>query len=106
MLDELQQTTEKVLSLEEERELRLKNERIELEKSEAKRQKDLDVAKQRQNKELNEQIRRIQGEYGDNLSSTSTGHISNDEDDLIPKDMLSHFIFENPIIGEIPGTRI
>lgn len=106
MLDELQQTTEKVLSLEEERELRLKNERIELEKSEAKRQKDLDVAKQRQNKELNEQIRRIQGEYGDSLSSTSTAHISNDEDDLIPKDMLSHFIFENPIVGEIPGTRL
>ena len=39
MLDEIQTTTEKVLSLEEERELRLRNERRALEEKEAKQKK-------------------------------------------------------------------
>lgn len=110
MLDDFQQTTEKVLSLEEERELRLKNERLQLEKLEDMKQKEQEQEKKKQIEELSEQILMIQGEYDEDEQITT------DNDDAITKDMLDersliptdtslHFVFENPIIGQFPGSK-
>ena len=110
MLDDFQQTTEKVPSLEEERELRLKNERLQLEKLEDMKQKEQEQEKKKQIEELSEQILMIQGEYDEDEQITT------DNDDAITKDMLDersliptdtslHFVFENPIIGQFPGSK-
>lgn len=110
MLDEFQQTTEKVLSLEEERELRLKNERLQLEKLEDMKQKEQEKEKQKQIEELSEQILKIQGEYNedDELANDSDNAINKDivdERNLLPSDNGQYFIFENPIIGQFPRSK-
>lgn len=89
MLDEIQTTTEKVLSLEEERELRLRNERRALEEKEAKQKKDEELARKKQNKELNEQIQKIQGEFDDDFTDDQDLDMSTTNDNnnsLIPLD--------------------
>lgn len=123
MLDEFQSTTEKVLSLEEERELRLKNERLELEKREAEREKQMKVEQQKQNAELNKQILKIRGEYynsignsnGDDMSDgeeTNGGYDLNEDDDvsLVPSAKYlaewkknDYFIFANTMVGQLPS---
>lgn len=110
MLDEFQQTTEKVLSLEEERELRLKNERRKLEEQEDMKQKEQERARQKQTEELNEQLLKIQGEYDDeeetsDESDSETTKDTDDEKNLLPPDPSQYFIFENPIVGQIPGSK-
>lgn len=109
MLDEFQQTTEKVLSLEEERELRLQKERQKLEKDEAKKQSEEEEALRIQNKELNEQLLKLQGEYYQDISSesSSTDNLrdNNTEAYLIPPESSLFFVFENPIIGELPSNN-
>lgn len=102
MLDEIQTTTEKVLSLEEERELRLRNERKALEEKEAKQKKDEELARKKQNKELNEQIQKIQGEFND---FTDDQDLEISTDSLIPFDKDQFFIFENAMEATIPNTR-
>lgn len=108
MLDEIQTTTEKVLSLEEERELRLRNERRALEEKEAKQKKDEELARKKQNKELNEQIQKIQGEFDDDFTDDQDLDMSTTNDNnnsLIPLDKDQFFIFENAMEATIPNTR-
>ncbi|ODV82087.1 Serine/threonine-protein kinase [Suhomyces tanzawaensis NRRL Y-17324] len=107
LLDEFQQVTEKVLSLEEEREERLKKQRAELEKNEAKKQLELEVAQKKQNEDLNRQILKIQGEYDNEASSNHDNSVSLIVDDeLIPTDPTHYFVFENSIVGDLPGSRV
>ncbi|KAG2734837.1 hypothetical protein G9P44_002843 [Scheffersomyces stipitis] len=103
LCDEFQSTAEKVLSLEEESALRLKNKKIELEKQEAKRKAEQELARKKQNEELNQQIKLIRGEYYD--SNSITVPTDQKEQDLIPSnDKDQYFIFENAIVGEFPAA--
>lgn len=105
MLSEFQQTTEQVLSLDQERELRLKNERIALEKLEAERVKEQKVTMQEEMRELSEQILKIRGDS--DYEKTNDDNAANYEllgSGLIPQNTDDRFIFENQIVGEIPGT--
>ncbi|KAG7664988.1 GCN2 [[Candida] subhashii] len=113
MLDEIQSTTEKVLSLEEERELRLKNEREALEQEEKRKKQEQELERAKMNQELNEQIQKIQGEF---LDEEEDGNSLSDEDrehnieitridDLIPDQIDDYFVFENPIEAIVPNTR-
>ncbi|KAK6465929.1 eIF2-alpha Serine/threonine-protein kinase [Scheffersomyces coipomensis] len=104
LLDEFQSTTEKVLSLEEERELRLKNERLAMEKEEERKSHQRELAKKKQDEELNKQILKIRDEY-DEDSVNEVDFTLNDAE-LIPKDPSQYFIFENPIVDELPKSRI
>ncbi|RCK65291.1 eIF-2-alpha kinase GCN2 [Candida viswanathii] len=107
LMDEIQSTTEKVLSLEEERELRLKNERKALEEKEEKQRREEEVAKRKQNKELNEQIQIIRGEFDD----VDDFDYSEADDSLLPtcsllsNDLAEFFVFENAMEDTIPNTR-
>lgn len=105
MLNEFQQTTERVLSLDQERELRLKNERIALEKLEAERMKEQKVTMQEEMRELSEQILKIRGDS--DYEKTNDDNAATYElvaSGLIPHNTDDRFIFENQIVGEIPGT--
>lgn len=102
MLDEFQLVTETVLSLEEERALRIKRERVELEAREAKHKLEREVADRKQNKELNEQIRKIKGETSSFASSTNA---EVELADLVPEFPEGYFVFDNPITAHMPGTR-
>ncbi|CAI5760147.1 unnamed protein product [Candida verbasci] len=100
LLDEIQSTSKKVLSLEEERELRLKNERKALEEKEQKKQIELELIKRKQDKELDEQIQLLKNDYETEESS--------DDENLsvsIPGSTDDCFIFENTMQGSIPFTR-
>lgn len=111
MLDEFQKTTEKVLSLEEEREIRLKNERMQLEKQEALKQKEQEIEKEKQIAELSEQLMKIKGEFDEDLDG-SYDSIGLDKELrketahqlLIPSDPADYFIFENPMVLRLPGS--
>ncbi|KAK6458449.1 eIF2-alpha Serine/threonine-protein kinase [Scheffersomyces xylosifermentans] len=109
LVDEFQSTAEKVLSLEEERALRLKTKRLELEEQEKKRKDEQERAKQKQNEELDKQINKIRGEYYEEENHLSTPDPvtldAREQLELIPKEKDQYFIFENPILGEFPGLR-
>ncbi|KAI5950161.1 GCN2 [Candida jiufengensis] len=102
ILDEIQATTEKVLSLEEEREQRLRNERIALEEKEAKQQRDKELSTKKRGKELNEQIQKLKDELVEE---------SDDEDESadivpLPVDHQNYFIFDNEMEDILPNSRI
>ncbi|KAK6201600.1 eIF2-alpha Serine/threonine-protein kinase [Scheffersomyces amazonensis] len=109
MLDEFQSITEKVLSLEEERELRLKNERLAMMKEDEIKMKQKELAKRKQDEELNKQILQIRDEYYEDSVEDNNHNNNNYETvsdiDLIPQDTNLYFIFENPITDELPQTR-
>lgn len=94
-LDELQQRTERVLSLEEERERRIRLEQEKLLKLEAIKEMELQIKQQKQSAELDEQIQKLQGEYG-----------NEGEDDIIeetaislPENLKDYIVFDNNITG-------
>ncbi|KAL7662597.1 non-specific serine/threonine protein kinase [[Candida] zeylanoides] len=100
MLDEFQSTTEAVLSLEAEREVRLRNERLQLEEAELQRQREHQLAKTKQDAELNQQILRIRGEYDTDAADDAP---SND-DDLLPPPSAgvdAPFVFANTMTGQV-----
>ncbi|KAI5960796.1 GCN2 [Candida pseudojiufengensis] len=102
ILDEIQSTTGKVLSLEEEREQRLKNERKALEEKEARQQRDKELSTKKRSKELNEQIQKIKKELVEE---------SDDEDDIedivpLPVDQQNYFVFENEMEDSLPNSRV
>ncbi|ODV69616.1 Serine/threonine-protein kinase [Hyphopichia burtonii NRRL Y-1933] len=108
IIDDFQQTTEKVLSLEEEREKRLQNERRKLEEKEAELEYEQELAKERQSKVLNEQLSRYHDEfYQDSYNSASldASQSARNNDDLIPPDTSGCYIFANPIWGDIPNSK-
>ncbi|CUM64213.1 uncharacterized protein PRCAT00001807001 [Priceomyces carsonii] len=103
LLDEYQHAMEKTMSLEQERELRLRTERLQLEKEDAKKQQEQEDAKKEENQKLNQQIIKIQGEYYNEMSDES----DENEDDLrlVPTDTEKYFTFENTMVGQIPGSK-
>lgn len=102
-LQDLQLTTEKVLSLEEERAERLAKERVALESKEAIQKHKKEVAKEIENKELNKQILQIQDEE---YSADSSIDQIDKEIDLIPViNKQDYTVFENTMTCESPGSR-
>lgn len=107
ILDDIQKTTEKVLSLEEERELRLRKEREKLELQEENRNKEREKEMLKQNKELNEQLINMQGDYYNNEreSEVRDDLVIDSDTEIMPPNNSEYFIFDNPLIGEIPLTK-
>lgn len=103
ILDEIQKTTEKVLSLEEERELRLKKEREKLEQQEENHNKEREREMLKQNLELNEQLINMQGDYYNDREIETRDELI--DTDLIPPNNSEYFIFDNPLMGEVPLTK-
>lgn len=103
MLDDFQLVTENVLSLEEEREKRLEHERQMLEQKEAEHRYEREQAERIQNKELNEQLLKIQDEIYDYDSLEAS--VKSVKESLIPSSTAYHFVFDNIISGEVPKTK-
>lgn len=104
-LDELQQKTEKVLSLEEERELRLKQEQENLMKLEAIRNQELEIKQKEQNAELNEQIQKIQGDYGGNSVTGDEEIINASQGAALPTITKDYIVFDNDLVDKISELR-
>lgn len=109
MLDDFQQTTEEVLSLEEERAQRLRKERQMLEQTEKEALRKEQLAKQRINIEASEQIMQLRHDYGDLRSgSTQSVALSVDLPDsllLPPVSIGEMFVFDNVLWGEGQNVR-
>lgn len=109
MLDDFQQTTEQVLSLEEERAQRLRKERQQLEKTEQEALRKEQLAKKRITLEASEQIMQLRNDYGDLRS----GGVQNIELSLdLPETLLlppassdQVFVFDNVLWGEGQSIR-
>lgn len=102
MLDEYYATSEKVLSLEEEREVRLHKERLQLEQEEATRLLQEKSAQRRKNHELNQQILKIQNEYYEDTSKTASDGLA----DLVPPNPEDFIVFEKPMVGYTECPRM
>ncbi|CAL1189967.1 unnamed protein product [Candida parapsilosis] len=101
ILDDIQAITSKVLSLEEEREKRLRNERKALEELEEKEQKELESATQKRSKELNEQIQQIKIELDEDAEE--------EEEEVevapVPGNKDNYFIFDNELEDSLPNCK-
>ncbi|KAG5417920.1 GCN2 [Candida metapsilosis] len=101
ILDDIQAVTTKVLSLEEEREERLRNERKALEELEAKQQQELESATIKRSKELSKQIQQIKTELDED--------VDDEEEEVevapIPNDKDNYFIFDNELEDVLPNCR-
>lgn len=105
LLDELQLTTEQVLSLEEERRKRLETERRLLEQKESENRRKERLAKMKKSKEVNEQIRQMHRDSGDSLREEDTSELSNPSDLLPPAGSSAEmFTFDNVLWGEVPES--
>ncbi|EDK47294.1 conserved hypothetical protein [Lodderomyces elongisporus NRRL YB-4239] len=109
LLDEIQAKTGKVLSLEEEREERLRQEREALQMREAKLAKEEEKATYRRNVELNEQIRQMKDDYleeGIEFDNNNNNN-NNNEQELgrsapLPDDVQNYFLFEKDLADTLP----
>lgn len=101
-LDEFQQHTERVLSLEEEREQRIKSEQEKLLKLEAIKEQELQLSQQRQSDELNKQIQKIQGEY---VNVNEELEIVDQSEVAMPENVSDYFVFENDITASINRAK-
>ncbi|KAI5955992.1 GCN2 [Candida theae] len=103
ILDDIQAVTMKVLSLEEEREERLRNERKALEELEAKQQQELESASLKRSAELSKQIQQIKTELDEEVEEEE------EEEEVevapIPNDKDNYFIFDNELEDYLPHTR-
>lgn len=109
LLDELQLTTEQVLSLEEERKKRLDAERKLLEQREIETQRKERLAKMKKSKEANEQIRQMNHDHGDdsgasNDSSTHSRAVAEELLIPLPDSSSQTFTFDNILWGDVPGS--
>ncbi|KAI5958136.1 GCN2 [Candida margitis] len=102
ILDDIQATMAKVLSLEEEREERLRNERKALEELEAKQQMELESATQKRSEELNEQIQKIKFELDEEEGEEEGVEV---EVAPLPDDKANYFIFDNEVEDVLPHSR-
>ncbi|CAK9442012.1 uncharacterized protein LODBEIA_P58110 [Lodderomyces beijingensis] len=113
LLDDIQSKTVKVLSLEEEREERLKSERQALEEKEQQRAREGEEAMFRRNRELNEQIRMIRADFAETPAAREEdggGGVGGDgsvDDVPLPSDTSDYFLFENELEDSFSqtGTR-
>lgn len=103
MLDDFYANAEKVLSLEEEREARLKQQRLQLENEEAQRRREEESAQRKQNEELNEQILKIQDEYYED--SEDVNDFDDGSSDLVPTESEDCIVFEKPMVGFTDSPR-
>lgn len=110
LLDDFQQTTEQVLSLEEERAKRLETERKLLEQHEKEVQRKEQLAKQKQTKEANEQILQMKDDYGSSQygdsSNAMDAAVDVSDHTLVPK-LISGQLFEfaNILWGDVPKSN-
>lgn len=108
LLDELQLTTEQVLSLEEERRKRLETERRLLEQRESENRRKEHLAKMKKSKEANEQIRQMHHDSGESLREEEEegAKILNSAELLLPSSSSSTemFTFDNVLWGEVPES--
>lgn len=103
LLDELQLSTEKVLSLEEERAARMKNEQLLLEQKEAQRKQEEREKDQIHSKAVNEHLLRMKNNYEDALLQPND---SEPEESLLPPDLTDYFVFESSILASIPNNKV
>ncbi|CAN3373261.1 hypothetical protein DIURU_003297 [Diutina rugosa] len=97
MVDEFHSTTEKVLSLEQERELRLQQQRLELEQREQALARQQEVERHREEMEVTKHIANIDDE--DTVSVSVS--------DLVPASGTGYdyFVFDQTMTAEVYGTR-
>lgn len=109
MLDDFQQTTEEVFSLEEERLRRLETERKLLEQKEREALRKEQLAKHRQTMEANEQILQMKDDYGNSKyeSDNAIGNSAENSDhSLVPKVVSGQlFEFDNVLWGDVPKSN-
>lgn len=110
LLDDFQQTTEEVFSLEEERVRRLENERKLLEQHERETQRKEQLAKHRQNMEATEQILQMKDDYGSSHHEDSSADSEQGEEaldlSLVPKVTSGQlFEFDNVLWGDVPKSN-
>lgn len=111
LLDELQLTTEQVLSLEEERRKRLETERRLLEQRETENRRKEQLAKLKKSKEANEQIRQMRhdtGDVEDSASNENNGFSSSISGELLlpsPDSAFEMFVFDNVLWGDVPESN-
>ncbi|OVF09428.1 putative serine/threonine-protein kinase [Clavispora lusitaniae] len=104
MLDDFQQTTEQVVSLEEERERRLANERRVLEATEKEALREAASAKEKLSQAASAELRQMRNDYPgeteNDLASTSAS------DQYLPGSSVGPtFVFDNVLYGESGGSR-
>lgn len=105
MLDEFQQTTEEVLSLEEERARRLEHERKLLESKERENLLREQLFKRKMNHEVNQEMVQLRHEFPDSVDSHDSLSASLDHTDmaLVPRSSVGEiFVFENTLFGYSP----
>lgn len=104
LLDDFQQTTEQVLSLEEERVKRMEKERLLLEEKESETLKREQSAKLKQSAEIHRQIKELHQDdsYEEVYSGSYT--LTDDTDDLVPASP-SAFVFDTILMGDVPDSN-
>lgn len=116
MLDDFQQTTEEVLSLEEERTRRMEQQRKQLEKVEQEQLQREQLAQRKREHEVTQQLQKLRGDYPESRDNSTMGSFSQsgkDLDDdledekrsLIPVSVDNTFIFDNTLHGYCEQTR-
>lgn len=101
-LDEFQLQTEKMLSLEEEREKRLRAEQEKLLQMEADKEKEYQIKQKKQSAELNAQLLKIQGEY-DSISNDTD--LIEERGSAVPENPGDYILFENDITAVVESIR-
>lgn len=105
LLDELQLTTEQVLSLEEERRKRLETERRLLEQRESENRRKERLAKIKKSKEANEQIKQMHNDNGGGSREDNTPEAFNSADLIPPANSSAEiFTFDNVLWGDVPES--
>ncbi|KAJ8140889.1 hypothetical protein OY671_005928 [Metschnikowia pulcherrima] len=113
MLDEFQQTTEQVLSLEEERAKRIENERRVLEQKERENLRQEQSAKLKQTREANRQILQMNSDYTEDSHDAEINHGSSvstpDSHTALlvpPPSAAQSFVFDNVLQGEVQHSNL
>lgn len=103
MLDDFQQTTEEVYSLEEERARRIESERKILEQHEKEALRKEQLARQRQTREANQQILQMKNDYDNDDHAAVQDH---EDVSLVPKAASGQlFEFDNVLWANIPRSK-
>ncbi|QRG39755.1 hypothetical protein FDK38_004209 [Candidozyma auris] len=118
MLDDFQQTTEEVLSLEEERAKRIEQQRKQLEKVEQEQLQREQSAQRKREHEMTRQLQKLRGDYPESRDNTNRsfsqssrggddeGIEESEKESLVPQGPIDNvFVFENTIHGICSQTR-
>lgn len=108
MLDDFQQTTEEVLSLEEERTRRIEQQRKQLEKVEQEQLQREQLAQRKREHEVTQQLQKLRGDYPESRENTLRLLRELDDEDepsLVPTSLDNTFVFDNKLNGYCEQTR-